>query len=136
MNKYLTGIISILVLAMIVGLCAADVPDLVGNWTGPYVGYEDTVGFVEEGEGSFFLTITEQKDRVFAGYVLTTDEKGADIKKSIAGVIGPDNETLYFAEQNEGISTGFILGPDKLELIYLEVRDPIYAGIDYLYRVS
>lgn len=136
MNRYFSLVIIVLVFGCTIGIAAADIPDLVGNWTGPNVGYEDYIGFVENNEGSFFLNITEQKDRIFAGFVVTTDSDREEVVKTIAGVISPDGKELYMAEKTEGIATGYILGENELELIYLEVSDPIYAGIDHLYRVE
>lgn len=126
----------ILALMSIMGITSADVPSLVGNWTGPYVGYEDKIGFVGHDEGSFSMNITEQKERIFAGFVITTDMQGNAMKKAITGVISPDNTGFYLAEQMEGYAIGYILREDKLEIIYLQFSDPIFAGIDYLDRVS
>jgi len=47
------------------------------------------------------LVITEQKDRLFTGYV-TYPSDGKEIVESLAGATGMDNKTFYVAESNDG----------------------------------
>lgn len=76
--------VSVVLLAIIcmAGISIAQVPDLVGNWSGQCDAYEDNVGFFEYSDGSFSINITEQKERIFAGFLLTKDKGGLDIKKT------------------------------------------------------
>ncbi|HOJ97086.1 MAG TPA: hypothetical protein PK024_09670 [Methanospirillum sp.] len=64
-----------------------------------------------------------------------------ETQKVITGVLSPDGTNVYIAENNladndEGISLGTIRGPDEIELIYLKPGTPVYAGIDYLKRIT
>jgi hypothetical protein len=64
----------ILILALLVlvflatGISAAKVPDLQGNWTGSWSGYDNGKGYPNLSEnGSILFNVDEQKDRLFAG---------------------------------------------------------------------
>ena len=117
------------------GICAAEVPNLVGNWTGTSNGYfnEDGVAKLSE-NGSVSLVITEQDDRLFAGN-LTAMLNGAEIVKGLAGAIGLDNKALYIAEFDQGYDMGTIISDDEIELIYLADGETGRAFIDRLHRI-
>ena len=96
------GILSILLILMITGICAAQVPDLVGNWTGSQNAYVAENGSYKLYENqSTSLVITEQKDRLFTWYV-TYPSDGKEIVESLAGATSMDNKTFYVAESNDG----------------------------------
>jgi len=131
------GYVGVLILCMIMGMtgiASADIPNLVGNWTGPYVEYNADTGFADNEGGFFFLNITEQQDRIFTGYSLYVMDNGTPVTKNLAGVISIDGTELSLAEQNNGYSTGKILGPDSLELTYLSDNDPISVAVDQFNR--
>ena len=117
------------------GICAAEAPNLVGNWTGTSNGYfnEDGVAKLSE-NGSVSLVITEQDDRLFAGN-LTAMLNGAEIVKGLAGAIGLDNKALYIAEFDQGYDMGTIISDDEIELIYLADGETGRAFIDRLHRI-
>ena len=133
------GFLAVLLLGLIVGLVGittADIPDLVGNWTGPYVEYNSGEGFSEVESGLFFLNITEQKDRIIIGYTSFKKSDGTQVSRELAGVISADGTELSLAEQNNGYSNGKIIGPDEFELTYLSDNDPISVAIDTFYRIT
>ncbi len=121
---------------MTMGICAAQVPDLIGNWTGSQNAYiaENGVYRLSENERTN-LAITEQKDRLFTGYV-TYPSNGKEIVENFAGAIGLDNKTLFIAELNEGYDFGTIISDDEIELIYLADGDQGRTVIDKLYRIK
>lgn len=123
------------VIVGIVGITTADIPDLVGNWSGPYAEYNSGQGFSEKEGGFFFLNITEQQDRIFAGYSLYTSGNGTEVKRDLAGVISADGTELSLAEESNGYSTGKIIGPDEFELTYL-FDNPVSVAIDQFFRLS
>jgi hypothetical protein len=130
------GILSILLILMITGICTAQVPDLVGNWTGSQNTYVAENGSYKLYENqSTSLAITEQKDRLFTGYV-TYPSDGKEIVEYLAGAIGLDNKTFYVAESNEGYDIGTIISDDEIELIYLADGGNGRTVINTLYRIK
>jgi uncharacterized protein YxeA len=130
------GILSILLILMITGICAAQVPDLVGNWTGSQNAYVAENGSYKLYENqSTSLVITEQKDRLFTGYV-TYPSDGKEIVEYLAGAIGLDNKTFYVGEMNEGYDFGTIISEDEIELIYLADGENGRTVINTLYRIK
>ncbi len=98
------------------GICVAEVPDLLGEWTGSSNGYIDGVGFYNQSDLN--VKVVEQKDRVFAGNLTYESKNGTKVVEGFAGAIGLDNKTLYMAEFNEGFDQGMIIADDEIELIY------------------
>jgi len=130
------GILSILLILMITGICAAQVPDLVGNWTGSQNTYVAENGSYKLYENqSTSLVITEQKDRLFTGYV-TYPSDGKEIVENLAGAIGLDNKTYYIAESKEGYDFGMIISDDEIEHMYLADGENGRIVINRLYRMK
>jgi len=131
---------SVALLALIfwaMGVCAAEVPDLLGNWTGSGNGLYAEDGSTKPIENwSINLTIGEQKDRLFAGNLTYKDENETQIVEGFAGAIGPDNKTLYIAEHKEGYDIGTIISADEIELIYLQDGKKGDIEIDRLHRIK
>jgi uncharacterized protein YxeA len=126
----------ILLIIMITGICTAEVPYLVGNWTGTqntYVAEDGSYNLLENESTS--LAITEQKDRLFTGYV-TYPSDGKEIVEYLAGAIGLDNKTFYVSEMNEGYDFGTIISEDEIELIYLADGENGRTVINALYRIK
>ena len=109
------------------------VPDLLGNWTGSAVGHSKMDGFFEESAGAYLLVINEQQDRLFSGTLYYVYE-GSDWNVDFSGGIGPDMETLYIAEYDEGFNIGKMLSPDEFEIIYIETGEKGMVGIDKFVR--
>ena len=72
------------------GISAAKVPDLQGNWTGSWSGYDDGKGYSNLLEnGSILFNFEEQKDRLFLGN-LTIKLKNETVASGFSGAIGLD----------------------------------------------
>lgn len=125
-----------MLILMTTGICTAEVPYLVGNWTGSqntYVAENGSYKLLENESTS--LVITEQKDRLFTGYV-TYPADGKEIVESLAGAIGLDNKMFYVAESSEGYDFGTIISEDEIELIYLADGENGRTVINRLYRMN
>lgn len=116
----------ILLAFLAMGICTAQVPkaqvpNLVGNWSGSENGYFASNGSYKLVENlSVNLAIVEQKDRLFTGNLTFPSENGTKITEDLSGVIGLDNKTLYIAEFKDGYDLGTIISDSKIELIYLQ----------------
>jgi hypothetical protein len=112
-------------MAATIGLSLADVPNLAGNWTGSFKGYDKSLGYMEVNKtGSLNMTISEQSGRLFTGnfsinFSLPQTGKMQQFE-GFSGAIGLDNRTLYIAEYDKGYDIGTVLSNDNIELIYIE----------------
>jgi hypothetical protein len=127
---------SLVLVFLATGICAAEVPNLLGKWTG----VESWYGKVNEStklieDKSLNLTVEEQKDHLFTGN-MTYIENGTKVVEGFSGAIGLDNKTLYIAEFKEGYDLGTIISNDDIELIYLEDGKMGGAEIDRLHRIK
>jgi hypothetical protein len=120
---------------LITGICSAQIPDLLGNWTASGNGYVAGDGYTTLLENSLHFSITEQNGRLFAGNV-TYSENGKEIDEGFAGAIGLDNKTLYRVEFNGGYSLGTIISENEIEMIYLEDGEMGRVFIDRLHRIE
>jgi hypothetical protein len=126
----------ILLILMTMGICTAQVPDLVGNWTGTQNTYVAENGSYKLYENqSTSLVITEQKDRLFTGYVIYPSD-GKEIVENLAGAIGLDNKTYYIAESKEGYDFGTIISDDEIEHMYIADGENGRVVINRLYRMK
>ena len=114
------------------GISAAKVPDLQGNWTGSWSGYNDGKG---SENGSILFNIDEQKDSLFAGN-LTITLKNETEGAGFAGAIGLDNKTLYISQFDEGYSLGTMISNDEMKLVYLADGKGGWVAIDNLHRIK
>jgi len=141
-----TFTILLLILAVLAGGCTAPqaapapvpagepaMPDLVGTWTGTTLGYVHGTGFTKYGNAPFSLVITEQQDRIFAGYTNLV-LNGTDRKTPLTGIIARDGKTLAIVEESNGYTIGEITGPDTIELTWRNDRVPASAALDILKR--
>lgn len=118
----------------VTGICAGEIPDLVGNWTGMGLGYEKEAGYVEDEGNILTFSITEQNGRIFNGeliYMLN----GTDLVEGFAGAIAADNKTFYIAEFISGYDVGTIVSEDEIELIYLQDGEKGEVFVETLRRV-
>jgi len=113
---------------------AAGTPSLIGNWTGTMVGYEYGVGYTNYSGGIMTMSITEQQNRIFSGELIFTSQNGSVLwaTSPCAGVIGRDGRTLTLVEGGGGSSSGSLIAPDEIELIYSDEADPFSIAIDSL----
>jgi len=112
------------VMVVTIGLSMADVPNLVGNWTGLGEGYQNGMGYLNENEaGALTMMISEQKGRLFTGNLIINDSSEHKVlspkTEAFSGVIALDNKTLYITEYDKGYDIGTISN-DMIELVYLE----------------
>ena len=118
------------------GMCAAEVPNLLGNWTGSLSGYNDGKGYSNVSEnGSILFNFEEQKDSIFFGNI-TIKLKNETEVAGFAGAIGLDNKTLYISQFDEGYSLGTMISNDKMKLVFLSDGKGGWVAIDKLYRVK
>jgi hypothetical protein len=117
------------------GICLAEVPDLKGKWIASWDEFYQGTGFVNDTaeNGSLIFTITEQKDRLFAGNMTYMVDNETKVDKELAGAIGLDNRTLYLAEFDGGYDEGTIISDNEIELIHLDDRGEV--AIDQLHRI-
>jgi hypothetical protein len=135
--KKIWCVASLVLVFLATGICAAEVPDLLGNWTGSWNGYDDGMGFSNSTEnGRFIFTFEEQDDRIFAGNLTINMGNETVVSEGFAGAIGLDNKTLYVAEFDNGYALGTIISNDEIELIYLADGENGSVAIDRLYRIK
>jgi len=100
------------------GICAAEIPDLVGNWAGKGPGYNEGTGYVVDEDNIINISITKQNGRLLNGE-LTYYLNGTEAVEGFAGTISPDNKTFYIAEFISGYDVGTIVSEDEIDLMYL-----------------
>jgi len=116
-----------------IGLSAAEIPNLVGNWTGSYEGYANGIGYKAVNEtDAITLVISEQQGRLFTGNLREMGQGTA----AVSGVIALDNQTFYMTESDGGYDIGTVLTSDTIELLYLEDGEKGGAFIDEFHRVK
>jgi hypothetical protein len=118
------------------GAAAAGTPSLLGNWTGTMIGYEYGVGYTNFSGYTITMSVTEQNDRIISGEFAFTNETGSPVWETapFAGIIGRDGKTITFIEDGGGSSSGTLIAPDELELIYSDGDDPFNIAINALKR--
>ena len=136
MKKTLSFALLVLVF-LATGISAAKVPDLQGNWTGSWSGYDDGKGYPNLSEnGSILFNIDEQKDRLFAGNATIKLKNETVASGGFAGAIGLDNKTLYITRFDKGDLLGTMISNDEMELVYLSDGKGGLVAIDKLYRIK
>ncbi|MDO8842398.1 hypothetical protein [Methanocalculus sp.] len=116
---------------------AADIqpPNLIGNWTGTMTGYVYGIGYTNFSGYTMTLRITEQNDRIFSGEITFSEQSGWE-SVACAGAIGRDGRTITLVEtggaDGGGYSSGYLVAPDEMELIYSVVSDPFSIAMDVL----
>ena len=116
-------------IAATIAVPAADVPNLVGTWTGT----TDSVS-VKFGMRTRERTvhITEQTDRRFRGYF--DYEAG---RKDFFGIVFPDNTSFaWVSTTSKGDVQGRILAADHIAACYVEAGPEATAGCSDLTRGS
>jgi hypothetical protein len=133
--KTIWSIWLVLLALSVTGICAAEIPDLVGNWAGKGPGYNEETGYVVDNDNILNFSITEQKGRLFNGE-LTYNLNGTYVVEGFAGTISPDNKTLYIAEFISGYDVGTIVSEDEIDLMYLLEGKAGAVFIETLRRVA
>ena len=90
---------------------AKEIPNLIGTWQGENIKSTLKKGFVKSKNT---VEITEQRNRVFRGYVV---HKGG--KEAFVGVIRSDYKNFYWADSSndDGKVIGTILKKIRLKLV-------------------
>ena len=111
-------------------LNAKNIPNLIGKWQGENIKSSLKKGFVKSNN---VVEITEQKDRLFKGYVI---HKGG--KEAFVGVIRSDYKNFYWADSSndDGKVIGIILKKNKIETCYLDSGRDAVVGCSILLRVN
>jgi hypothetical protein len=133
--KTIWSICLVLLALSATGICAAEIPDLVGNWAGKGPGYNEETGYVVDADNTLNFSITEQNGRLFSGE-LTYNLNGTDIVEDFAGTISPDNKTFYIAEFISGYDVGTVVSEDEIDLMYLLEGKSGAVYIETLRRVA
>ena len=109
-------------------LNAKNIPNLIGKWQGENIKSSLKKGFVKSNN---VVEITEQKNRLFKGYVI---HKGG--KEAFVGVIKSDYKNFYWADSSndDGKVIGTILKKNKIETCYLDSGRDAVAGCSILLR--
>lgn len=119
------------------GISAAQVPDLLGNWTAEWSSYDNGIGFSNSTDNeSFLITVVEQKDRIFTGNLTFEMDNEIISQEGFAGAIGLDGKTLYISEFDGGYSFGTLISSDEMELIYLKDGEKGEVAIDKVHRIK
>lgn len=114
-------------------------PDLKGTWNYETVGVkvlnDAKAPQVADHRGPGFkkmtwaLVIDKQEGPCFSGYV-----KSDKVTERIAGVIGFDNQAVYWADA-DGVNLAELVSPDRMERVYVEAtRASSVAGRAVLIR--
>ena len=133
--KTIWSIWLVLLALSVTGICAAEIPDLVGNWAGKGPGYNEETGYVVDSDNILNFSITEQKGRLFNGE-LTYNLNGTDVVEGFAGTISPDNKTFYIAEFISGYDVGTVVSEDEIDLMYLLEGKAGAVFIETLRRIA
>lgn len=110
-------------------------PEITGTWTGTTQGYEDGTGFTDYAGATVSLVVDEQHGRIFSGHLLFKANGTTELTKDFAGAIGHDGRTLTIAEKGGGFSSGSIVSPGEIELIYLHDSPSYGIAVDSLKKV-
>ncbi len=133
--KKLACLSMLLLLVGFSSLCFADsvIPNLVGTWIvkaeGGVLLKGSEPGAITHHKGEFSsleaeAVITKQQGRVLHGTF-----KSPKATENFIAVIGHDNETLYYADQ-DGFLEGFIEDNDTIEIVYRHIsQNDIVVGV-------
>ena len=127
MRRFFFLAVTVFVLSMsVTALAGSEIPDLKGTWV--HKSFAITIqkgaqanptdhGVPKSGEIQVDLTLTIEKQD---GFRFSGIRASAKTKEAIVGVIGFDNKTVYMVDE-DGMSFGKIVSPDKMEYVYLHV---------------
>lgn len=133
----LTAVLLIMAITTLTAFAESDIPDLKGEWVmtheaviqsnkaemPPERHVDETEGFISI---DFVITIDKQEGFKFSG-----TKSSKQRKETISGIIGFDNKSVYMVD-DDGVMHCRIVGPDKMEHIYLhaaEHRSVVGRGI-------
>jgi len=125
-------IISLLFLFFLLpnSLNAKKIPNLVGTWEGENIKSSLKKGFVKSKNT---IEITEQKNRVFKGFVIHKNGK-----EGFVGVIKSNHKDFFWADasDDDGKVIGTILNKKEIETCYLDSGRDAVAGCSILKKIK
>lgn len=129
MRKWIfSACLVVVFLVPIIAIAEQGIPDLIGTWTcerqgikmppvkpgtGPDPLPHTKPGFVKT---EFTFAIEKQTELCFSGTLSSPMNN-----ERFVGCIGLDHKSVHMADQ-DGTYQGALIGPDKMELYYLEAR--------------
>ncbi|MFB3763949.1 MAG: hypothetical protein ACE14P_01720 [Methanotrichaceae archaeon] len=130
MKKIALGIV---LLALCIPVLAADIPNMIGNWTGSFesVGYLKNTNWMYTGNASYWtdnntIMIQEQNGTRFVGKIIPAENPKQ--VETVIGVISSDNESLSLVDEDE-LLWGWMISPTKMDLSFQNVdMDSMAAG--------
>ncbi len=129
MTKVFFGLLLLLAIIALTGIAFAETPDMVGTWTGSATAHHEERGIIEGPDNSIIMNISEQKGRIFYGDIQIMNKDGTYRSEKLAGIIELSGEEFIILEHDQGISLGDFIGPDEIEIIYIENAEGDEAGI-------
>ena len=111
-----------------ISVSAKKIPNLIGKWEGENIKSTLQNGFLKS---TNVIEITDQKNRLFRGYVI--HKRG---KEAFVGVIKSDYKNFYWADSSndDGKVIGTILKKNKIETCYLDSGKDAVVGCSILLR--
>ena len=111
-------------------LYAKKVPNLIGEWSGENIKSSLKKGFVRSNN---IVHITEQKNRVFKGFVVHKNGK-----EEFVGVIKSNLKDFFWADSSDddGKVIGTILNKKTIETCYLDSGRDAVAGCSLLKKIK
>lgn len=109
------------------------IPNLIGTWTGPLAGYEESIGFTDYNKTRMSMVVTGQEGRIIAGHFIFTFS-GSESIVPMAGVIGHDGRTVSLVEKDNGYSHGTLIADDEFEFIWAKDTTPFGTALNVLKR--
>jgi len=126
----------IVLLALCIPALAADMPNMVGNWTGTFhgVGWLKNTDYAATGKPDYWddkytLVIEEQNGTRFAGKLIRVANPVAT--EELLGIIGSDNKSITLVDEGDYLwgwmnsSTEMELATQAVDIDYMDV----YGGI-------
>ena len=111
-------------------LHAKKIPNLIGTWEGENIKSSFKKGFVRSNN---IVEITEQKSRVFKGFVVHKNGK-----EEFVGVIKSNHKDFFWADSSDddGKVIGTILNKETIETCYLDSGRDAVAGCSILQKIK
>ncbi|MFA4876361.1 MAG: hypothetical protein WC586_03035 [Methanoregula sp.] len=104
---------------------------MVGVWTGTTTGYTNADGFRETDTPRYVFT--DQKGQAFTGNKTFTRASGKVFYENLFGVISNDG-TISIVGNGTGTTVGKFIGPNEIELVFLNSGDDARALTLHLTR--
>jgi hypothetical protein len=103
----------------------AATPSLLGNWTGPAKGYTEGIGYRDFQSVNITMSVTDQKDRFFSGYMTLPRMNGTTRTEGFAGIISHDGKIFRIIEYDlHEHDDGWILSDNTIEMIFMYEEEP------------